>query len=193
MRTPIYISLLDRNSFLAQGLMFFLDEYFNRKNKKVIFVNKRQMDIADIIFYESNQAMAHLIGKVLRSSMRNVILFSLGEGKDSLLTWRLAKYQRVLSRKETLQQLCCYLDALWCEREALGSDQRVSTPEEDLTYRQRQIMHLLAKGVAPADISMRLNISVKTVSSHRGAVMKKFGFNRKIELYNWLILRGSEI
>ncbi|WP_253893529.1 LuxR C-terminal-related transcriptional regulator [Serratia marcescens] len=40
---------------------------------------------------------------------------------------------------------------------------------------------------------MRLNISIKTVSSHRGAVMKKFGFNRKIELYNWLILRGNEL
>ncbi|BEO62829.1 hypothetical protein SMQE30_32520 [Serratia marcescens] len=193
MRTPIYISLLDRDSFFVQGLIFFLDEYFNSKNKKVIYVNENQMDIADIIFYESNQAMAYLIGKVLRSSMRNIILFSLGEGKDSLLTWRLAKFQRVLSKKETLQQLRCYLDALWCEREVLGSGQRVSSPEEDLTYRQRQIMRLLAKGVAPADISMRLNISIKTVSSHRGAVMKKFGFNRKVELYNWLILRGNEI
>ncbi|QJU38094.1 hypothetical protein HMI62_01565 [Serratia marcescens] len=38
---------------------------------------------------------------------------------------------------------------------------------------------------------MWLNISVKTVSLHRGAVMKKFGFNLKIEFYNWLILIGN--
>ncbi|WP_321147870.1 response regulator transcription factor, partial [Serratia marcescens] len=65
--------------------------------------------------------------------------------------------------------------------------------ENELTHRQQQIMRLLAKGLTPAEISMRLNISIKTISSHRGAVMKKFGFNRKIELYNWLILRGNDI
>lgn len=193
MRRQIYIGLLDGNSFFIQGLMFFLKEYFDGKNKSVVFVDKDRLENADVIFYESSNYMACLIGKVLRSSTKNTILFSLGEGKNSLSTWRLARLQQALLKKESLQQLCFYLDTLWRERENLGYQRRVNSPEEDLTDRQQQIMRLLAKGVTPAEISMQLNISIKTVSSHRGAVMKKFGFNRKIELYNWLILRGNEL
>ncbi|WP_230329022.1 LuxR C-terminal-related transcriptional regulator [Serratia sp. YC16] len=189
----VYVGLLDRDLFHSQGLMFFLKEYFYQKNKNVIFVNKDRLDIADVIFYESSNHMAYFIGKVLRSSTKSIILFSLGEGKNSFSTWRLARFQQALLKKESLQQLRFYLDTLWRERENFGYQRRVNSPEEDLTSRQQQIMRLLAKGFTPAEISMRLNISIKTVSSHRGAVMKKFGFNRKIELYNWLILRGNEL
>ncbi|QJU41461.1 response regulator transcription factor [Serratia marcescens] len=193
MNSQIYIGLLDRNSFFIQGLMFFLKEYFNERNRRVSFVCEKRLSAADIIFYESNNTMAYFVGKALRSTTKDIILFSLSENKYSLSIWRLARYQQLLAKNGSLQQLRCYLDALWRERDAFGSGQRVSSPEVDLTYRQRQIMRLLAKGVTPAEISIRLNISIKTVSSHRGAVMKKFGFNRKIELYNWLILRGNEL
>lgn len=193
MRSQIYIGLLDGDFFFIQGLMFFLKEYFDEKNKNVIFVNKDRLENADVIFYESSNYMAYFIGKALRSSTKNTILFSLGGGKNSLSTWRLARLQQALLKKESLQQLRFYLDTLWRERENFGYQRWVNSPEEDLTHRQQQIMRLLAKGVTPAEISMQLNISIKTVSSHRGAVMKKFGFNRKIELYNWLILRGNEL
>ncbi|MGL1812358.1 UNVERIFIED_CONTAM: LuxR family transcriptional regulator [Serratia marcescens] len=193
MSSLVYIGLLDRNLFLSQGLRFFLNEYFNEKNKSVVFVNEDKLNVADVIFYESSNHMAYFIGKVLQSSTKNVILFSLGEGNNSLSTWRLARFQQALLKKESLQQLRFYLDTLWRERESFGYQRRINSPEEDLTSRQQQIMRLLAKGLTPADISVRLNISVKTVSSHRGAVMKKFGFNRKVELYNWLILRGNEL
>lgn len=193
MKAPVYIGLLDSDLFHSEGLKLFLIEYFKEKNKSAVFVNKDRLENADVIFYESSNYMAYFIGKILRSSTKNTILFSLGEGKNSLATWRLACLQQALLKKESLQQLRFYLDTLWRERENFGYQRRVNSPEEDLTHRQQQIMRLLAKGVTPAEISMQLNISVKTVSSHRGAVMKKFGFNRKVELYNWLILRGNEL
>lgn len=193
MGSPVYIGLLDSDLFISQGLRFFLSEYFKEKNKSAVFVNEDGLNIADVIFYESSHAMAYFIGKVLQPSEKSAILFSLGKSRSNLTTWLPACCQETLSGKENLQQLRICLDTSWRERERLIGKRHISSPEEELTCRQRQIMRLLAKGITPADISMRLNISVKTVSSHRGAVMKKFGFNRKIELYNWLILRGNEI
>ncbi|HAT4999475.1 TPA: LuxR family transcriptional regulator [Serratia marcescens] len=192
MKSQISIGLLDGNSFFVQGLMFFLTEYFNEKNRCVTFVGKERLSTADIIFYESSNVMAYFVGKTLRSATKDIILFSLSESKYSLSTWRLARSQRLLAKNGSLQQLRVYLDALWFERGDGISKNKISSLDEELSHRQRQIMCLLAKGITPAEISARLNISVKTVSSHRGAVMKKFGFNRKIELYNWLLLRGNE-
>ncbi|WP_413713603.1 helix-turn-helix transcriptional regulator [Serratia marcescens] len=193
MNTPVYIGLFDRDSFFLKGLRFLLWDYFSSKNKRIFFVDENEVKVADVIFYESSNSMAYFIGDALRTSNKNAIVFPLGESEKNLSTWRLACFQQVLSKKTRLQDLTFYLDVLWREREVFGYQRRVCSPEEELTGRQRQIMRLLAKGIAPADISARLNISIKTVSSHRGAVMKKFGFNRKIELYNWLILRGNEL
>ncbi|MBE4976006.1 LuxR family transcriptional regulator [Serratia sp. X3] len=189
----INIALLGKDAFISQGLIFFLVEYFCGRNKRVQFVNQSRLASADIIFYDASRPMARLIGEAQRAGMKDCIVFSLCEGKNSLATWRLGRLQKTLPKRGDLQQLRFYLDALWHEREISGSDGEAFSEEEALTVRQRQIMRLLSKGVSPADISVRLNISIKTVSSHRGAVMKKFGFNRKVELYNWLILRGNEL
>ncbi|QJU38088.1 helix-turn-helix transcriptional regulator [Serratia marcescens] len=189
----VYIALLGNDAFISQGLMFFLSDYFRIKKKKVEFVNQSRLAIADVIFYDDSRTMACLIGDALRAGMKDCVIFSLYDGKPSLAMWRLGRLQKTLSKRGDLQQLRFYLDALWHERKIPAVGKVEASEKEVLTTRQRQIMCLLAKGIAPADISMRLNISIKTVSSHRGAVMKKFGFNRKIELYNWLILRGNEL
>ncbi|HFF8453766.1 LuxR C-terminal-related transcriptional regulator [Serratia marcescens] len=189
----VYIALLGKDSFISHGLVLFLSDYFSMKKRRVEFVNQTRLDIADIIFYDTSRSMACLIGDALRSGMKDCVIFSLYDGKPSLATWRLGRLQKSLSKRGDLQQLRFYLDALWHERKIPAASRCEAEEKEMLTTRQRQIMRLLAEGLTPAEISMRLNISIKTVSSHRGAVMKKFGFNRKIELYNWLILRGNEL
>jgi DNA-binding NarL/FixJ family response regulator len=47
--------------------------------------------------------------------------------------------------------------------------------EVDLTPRQREILQLIAEGKNTKQIALILNISVKTVESHRGHLMKRLG------------------
>ena len=47
--------------------------------------------------------------------------------------------------------------------------ERVAT----LSSRERQVMLLIARGVAPADMSKQLHISVKTVSTYRARILEK--------------------
>ncbi len=191
--SKVYIALLDRDAFISQGLMFFFVGYFRKKNKTVEFVSQTHINVADVIFYDASYPTDYLIGNALGSGMKDCVVISLCERRNAPDTWRLGRLQKVLPKRSDLEKLHFYLDELWNRRDVSGVDRLRAFGNEELSTRQRQIMRLLAKGVTPAEISMQLNISIKTVSSHRGAVMKKFGFNRKIELYNWLILRGNEL
>jgi DNA-binding NarL/FixJ family response regulator len=51
-----------------------------------------------------------------------------------------------------------------------------------LTRREREIVQLLAESLTNKEIAARLSISVKTVETHRGAVMRKLGLNSIVEL-----------
>lgn len=182
------IYILVRDFYFSLGLKFVLSEYFEGEGKNVRFINEDELSMADVIFCEQSNSMLYFAGRNLK---KNVVVFFLAEKENRQLVWRLSSFQQVLSKKMCLQEFYLFWGLLW--RERLICKRHISSPEEQLTSRQQQIMRLLAEGLTPAEISMRLNISIKTVSSHRGAVMKKLGFNRKVELYNWLILRGNEL
>jgi len=55
-----------------------------------------------------------------------------------------------------------------------------------LTRRQKEVIICITQGMALGEIARELNISAKTVSSHKTAIMRKMGFRRNSELYRWL-------
>lgn len=72
--------------------------------------------------------------------------------------------------------------------DAFATDLRapVSDPELDqLTPREQEVMRLLARGYAYKEIARRLTISIKTVESHAGAVLRKLQLPNRNELARW--------
>jgi DNA-binding NarL/FixJ family response regulator len=59
-----------------------------------------------------------------------------------------------------------------------------------LGSRQREVLQLLAEGNTTKEISEKLPISIKTVESHRGTIMKKLGFKTLAELTKYAIKEG---
>lgn len=55
----------------------------------------------------------------------------------------------------------------------------------NLTHREQQILHLLAKGRSLNEIADQLAISNKTVSTHKTRLMKKAGINNNAELVTY--------
>ncbi|HWW76629.1 MAG TPA: response regulator transcription factor [Pyrinomonadaceae bacterium] len=51
-----------------------------------------------------------------------------------------------------------------------------------LTRREREIVQLLAENLTNKEVAAKLSISVKTVETHRGAIMRKLGLNSIVEL-----------
>jgi DNA-binding NarL/FixJ family response regulator len=66
-----------------------------------------------------------------------------------------------------------------------------SWPEEStrslLTDREREIVQLLAEGKVNKEVASALCISVKTVETHRSAIMRKLGVNSIVELVHYAI------
>lgn len=63
-------------------------------------------------------------------------------------------------------------------------------PEDLLTARERQIVQLAAEGYKNREIAERLNISLKTVETHRANVMQKLNISDRVELVRYAIRAG---
>jgi DNA-binding NarL/FixJ family response regulator len=64
------------------------------------------------------------------------------------------------------------------------------TPVSELTPRQREVLTLLAEGHSTKDMARALNISVKTVETHRAQLMDRLGIHDVASLVRYAIKMG---
>jgi DNA-binding NarL/FixJ family response regulator len=64
------------------------------------------------------------------------------------------------------------------------------TPSSFLTAREREVAQLYAEGQPTKQIADRLNLSVKTVETHRRHIMEKLNINSIAELTKFAIREG---
>ena len=62
--------------------------------------------------------------------------------------------------------------------------------EQDLSLREREVHQLISEGRSMREIAERLNISVKTVESHRKNIMDKLNLHTVAELTRFAIKQG---
>ena len=81
-----------------------------------------------------------------------------------------------------------YITPEVAEQLALGvmpnSDQ---APHTTLSDREFQVLRMLADGASVSDIAARINLSVKTVSTHKARLMQKLGVSTTNELLRYAI------
>ena len=65
-----------------------------------------------------------------------------------------------------------------------------AAPHEALSAREFEVFQLLAAGHSVTDIAGRLNLSVKTVSTHKANLMHKLGLGNASELVRYAIKHG---
>lgn len=74
---------------------------------------------------------------------------------------------------------------------ALGAMPGISAvAHESLTDREFEVFRLLAAGVSVTDIGIQLNLSVKTISTHKANLMQKMGLTNPSELIRYALKHG---
>ncbi len=63
-------------------------------------------------------------------------------------------------------------------------------PASALTARELQVMEMLSRGMTNREIAEHLEISIKTVDTHRGHVLKKLGLRNNSELTRFAVKHG---
>ena len=69
----------------------------------------------------------------------------------------------------------------------IGGDAADSLPHERLSDREFEIFRLLGSGRSVTEIARALNLSVKTVSSHRANILAKTGFETNADIVDYVI------
>jgi DNA-binding NarL/FixJ family response regulator len=59
-----------------------------------------------------------------------------------------------------------------------------------LTPRQREVLALVARGCSTKAVAARLDLSVKTVEAHRGAIMRRLGIRDLAGLVRLAVREG---
>jgi DNA-binding NarL/FixJ family response regulator len=65
-----------------------------------------------------------------------------------------------------------------------------AAPHEALSNREFEVFRLIAAGMSVTDIATRLNLSVKTISTHKANLMNKLGLQNQSELIRYAIRHG---
>jgi len=66
----------------------------------------------------------------------------------------------------------------------------IHDPYDDLTPREREVLQLVAEGFSSRKIAETLNLSVKTVKTHRLHLMQKLGLHDRAELVRYAFQKG---
>ncbi len=63
-------------------------------------------------------------------------------------------------------------------------------PLDQLSARQIEVLRLVAEGNTTREIAGRLHVSIKTVETHRGAIMKRLGIHDVASLVRYALRVG---
>jgi len=84
-----------------------------------------------------------------------------------------------------------FISAEVAEQLALGAmPGSQAAPHESLSDREFEVLRLLVEGMSVTDIGTRLNVSVKTVSTHKANLMQKMGMTNQTELIRYALKHG---
>jgi len=60
----------------------------------------------------------------------------------------------------------------------------------ELSERETEVLRLIAWGYSNKEIATRLNLSVKTIESHKANAMKKLGMSSRIDIVRYAVVQG---
>jgi DNA-binding NarL/FixJ family response regulator len=75
-------------------------------------------------------------------------------------------------------------------RQSIEAARLVRRPLERLSPRQLQVLRLVAEGHTSREIAKRLRLSIKTIETHRGEVMKRLGIHDVVGLVRYAVRVG---
>jgi len=145
---------------------------------------KKSVPNAEILIFTVHETEG-LIRDVLAAGARGYLLKADASKHIVTAIEALAAHKPYFTWKVSRTMLDSYL-----ERSRGSAD--VSSAFNHLTPREREIIQLLAEGRSNKAVSSLLGISVKTVETHRAAIMKKLGISSIAELVRYAI-RNSVI
>jgi DNA-binding NarL/FixJ family response regulator len=144
------------------------------------------------------------VTRTLRSELPDteILIVTMHESEEMLRTLIGAGARGYLLKSDPTSQVYAAIEALVQHKpyftakvsEALReaflrsiSSAATKAPAALLSGREREIIQLLAEGKSNKEVAATLDISVKTVETHRATIMRKLGVNSIVELVHYAV------
>ncbi len=137
--------------------------------------------LPDVVLSEYSLAQADaydLVRKIRPTTPMIIVTGSLNDGGRALDFLR-AGVDDLITKDNISRLSTSITDALELRR-----------PLGKLTPRQVEVLRMVAEGHRTREIAIRLNLSVKTIESHRGEIMKRLGIHDLVTLVRYAMRLG---
>ena len=139
---------------------------------------RRELPRTEVLIFTMHET-EHLIREVLSAGARGYVLKSDAGVHLNQAVEALSHHKPFFTAKVSQALLDAFLKS-----EANPDEGSVF---RTLTAREREIVQMLAEGKSNKEVANKLSISVKTVETHRAAVMRKLEINSIVELVHYAI------
>ncbi|MCP3982681.1 MAG: response regulator transcription factor [bacterium] len=133
------------------------------------------------ILFLSNRAERHCVEDALEAGASGYVVKDCSAAELLLAIRSVAADQAYLSPRTLGHVLHVYRN---------GKHERSADPQSVLTPREREIVRAIAGGESTKEIAARLEVSVKTVSTHRERIMRKLDIRTVAGLTKFAIREG---
>lgn len=190
MNQTISVFIDDPNRFFVAGLRLALEQHFSLRGIALCYLYSTASP-ADLVIIAAGEGVAGQFCHLPRPDywMPTAYLTLRERPEVPLLTlpacqretgrlYRCDPLEKIMRQIDVALKACemphdrmhrCY----WCDKHAL-------------TPREYEIVRRFGRGELPQDIAAQLRLSVKTVSLHKRAMMRKMHLRNNADLYHWL-------
>nr|WP_086937984.1 response regulator transcription factor [Thaumasiovibrio occultus] len=205
----IRVLLADDHQLVREGLQARLERQSNIDVVGTVSNGKAAIDEAqrlspDIVLCDVN--MPELSGIDVLSALKNsdisVVLVSMHDNTEYIVNaMRLGAKgyilkdvpsQELITAIETVYQGNAYFSAAVSQRlfDSMNQLKQGHQDSQGLTQRERDVLTLIAAGECNKNVARQLNISVRTVETHRLRLKKKLGLNSTAGLVKYALSQG---
>lgn len=132
------------------------------------------------ILIASMHATAGHVRAVLKTGADGYLLKTVDEDELPVATRTLLKGRKYISTELTGSMIISYMDG----------NAEASSKADSLTPKEKMVLKPIAEGNSNKDIAAKLNLSVKTIDTHRASFMKKLDLYNVREVTRFAIQNG---
>jgi DNA-binding NarL/FixJ family response regulator len=140
-------------------------------------VRERHPEVKVLIL--SMHASEEYVLQAMRSGAAGYLLKDAATAELELALASVLRGETYLSPRVSRQVVEGYVHRVAAER-----------PGEDLTPRQREVLRMLAEGNSTKEIAFKLNLSVKTIETHRAQIMERLDIRELAGLVRYAVRVG---
>ncbi|SFN65617.1 DNA-binding response regulator, NarL/FixJ family, contains REC and HTH domains [Izhakiella capsodis] len=198
MKKNLSVLICDDDRFYASGLQTLISTWASERKLNVNFADQFQLRArSEIIFISQSELSSyrlHALRMEITAFRRYVFVIQQQESSNRDDLNSLKENFAMIPRQAQPAVIQRYLETALRKLESFAASSpqtagaiSVSSP---LTFRETQILRFLARGISHATVARYLQISEKTVSTHKRNIMTKLNISRTTELNYWLIDEG---